>query len=329
MTSLLPAQLSREARNTGIPFDLAAVVRWRVNRSAVERQAAALPVRRRLTGAWRIAWLLRAVTWVDLTTLAGDDTPDAVRQLCARARQPLRLDLLEALDATGLGIRVAAVCVYPRLVPVALEALAGAPIAVATVAAGFPAGQTTLADRVHEVESAVRLGAHEVDVVIARALVLNEEWRVLYEELRALKQAAGPAWLKVILATGELGSLTHVARASEVALQAGADFLKTSTGKEAVNATLPAGLVMARVIREFAARTGQVVGLKPAGGIRTAQQALDWLVLVKEELGERWLHADRFRLGASTLLDDLERHLAHERTGLAASFPSMPHARPA
>jgi deoxyribose-phosphate aldolase len=289
-----------ETRRAPTAFDRAAIERVRVDRSAAERRAATL---------------LRAVTCLDLTTLAGDDTPGTVRRLCAKARQPLRQDLVEALGASALGVRVGAVCVYPALVPVAVEALAGSGVPVASVAAGFPAGQTSLRLKVEEVLGAVRDGAREIDIVISRAHVLTGNWRALYDEVRELKQAAGEARLKVILATGELGTLTNVARASVAALQAGADFIKTSTGKESVNATLPVGLVMVRAIREHFERTGQRAGFKPAGGIRTAKAALDWLILIKEELGDAWLNAERFRIGASGLLTDIERQLSHFVTG--------------
>ncbi|GIW07592.1 MAG: deoxyribose-phosphate aldolase [Dehalococcoidia bacterium] len=306
------------------PFDLAEIERVRVNRSAVERRAASLPGRRTVKNEWQAAWLLRAITCLDLTTLAGDDTPGTVRRLCAKARQPVRHDLLAALGVGGLGIRVAAVCVYPNLVPIAVEALAGSAVSVAAVAAGFPAGQTSLRTKVDEVLDAVAHGAGEIDIVISRAHVLTGKWRALYDEVCELKQAAGDARLKVILAAGELGTLTNVARASVTVLQAGADFLKTSTGKEQVNATLPIGLVMVRAIREHFERTGQRVGFKAAGGIRTAKAALDWLILMKEELGDAWLTAERFRIGASGLLSDIERQLSHSVTGRYSAAHSHP-----
>ena len=302
-------------RNPGIPLDLGWVEAVRVNRSAVERRAATLPARRTVKQQWQAAWLLRAITLLDLTTLAGDDTPGTVRRLCAKARQPVRPDLLAALGVAHLPLRVAAVCVYPSLVPVAREALAGSGIPVAAVAAGFPSGQMPRETRVREIEWAVAQGAEEIDVVIARALVLTGRWRELYEEVRAFREACGPAHLKVILATGELGTLRNVARAALIAMMAGADFVKTSTGKEAVNATLPVGLAMVRAVRAYAERTGYRVGFKPAGGIRSAKSALDWMILVKEELGVEWLRPALFRLGASTLLTDIERQLEHHATG--------------
>jgi deoxyribose-phosphate aldolase len=252
---------------------------------------------------------------MDLTTLSGDDTAGRVRRLCAKARRPVRTDLLEAMGASQLPIRVGAVCVYHRFVATAVEALEGSGIPVAAVSTGFPAGLSPLEQRLDEIRASVAAGAEEIDIVITRSHVLTEDWRALYDEVRAMREACGDAHIKTILATGELGTLRNVARASAVCMMAGADFIKTSTGKEAVNATLPVGLVMARAIRDFRERTGHMVGLKPAGGIRTAKDALDWLVLMKEELGDRWLRPDLFRFGASSLLTDIERQLEHFVTG--------------
>lgn len=310
-----PAAPARPARNPGTPLELDVIRAIRVNRSAVERRAATLPARRTVKREWQAAWLLRAVTCLDLTTLQGDDTPGTVRRLCAKARQPVRRDLLEALGVERLGIRVGAVCVYHAFVPTAVEALAGSGIPVAAVSAGFPAGLNPFPQRLEEIRASVEAGAREIDIVITRAHALTGDWAGLYDEVRAFREACGSAHLKVILATGELGTLTTVARASRVAMMAGADFIKTSTGKEAENATLPVGLVMVRQIREHLEATGDAVGFKPAGGIRRAKAALDWLALMKEELGEEWLRADRFRIGASSLLSDIERQLEHFVTG--------------
>jgi deoxyribose-phosphate aldolase len=303
------------ARNPGTPLDLDWVRDLRVNRSAVERRAETIPRRRTVKRDWQAAWLLRAVSCMDLTTLSGDDTPGRVRRLCAKARRPLSPDLLEALGARDLRLTVAAVCVYPVLVETAVEALAGSGIPVASVAAGFPAGLSPLPQRLGEIRAAVGAGAAEIDIVITRAHVLTGRWDALYHEVRAFREACGPAHLKTILATGELGTLRNVARASAVCLMAGADFIKTSTGKEAVNATLPVGLVMARMIRAYRERTGHAVGLKPAGGIRSARQALDWLLMMRDELGPAWLDRRLFRIGASGLLTDVERQLEHFATG--------------
>jgi deoxyribose-phosphate aldolase len=313
-------------RNPGIPLELDWVEEVRVNRSAVERRAATLPARRTVKKEYQAAWLLRAVTLMDLTTLAGDDTPGRVRRLCAKARRPIRSDLLEAMGVSQLPIRCAAVCVYHSFVETALEALEGSGIPVAAVSTGFPAGLSAFEQRVDEIGSSVAAGAEEIDVVITRAHVLTESWSALYQEVRAMREACGDAHIKTILAVGELGTLRNVARASLVCMMAGADFIKTSTGKESVNATLPAGLVMARAIRSYRERTGHLVGLKAAGGLRAARGALDWLALMKDELGDQWLHPNLFRLGASTLLGDIERQLEHFVTGRYSAAHRHPTA---
>jgi deoxyribose-phosphate aldolase len=302
-------------RNPGMPLDLGWVRGARINRSAVERRAGSLGARRTVKKQWQAAWLLRAITLMDLTTLAGDDTPGRVRRLCAKARQPVREDLLDALDAQQLRIRVAAVCVYHTMVETAVEALAGSGIPVAAVSTGFPAGLSPFAQRLEEIRASVAAGADEIDIVVTRAHVLTGDWGALYDEVRAFREACGDAHIKTILATGELGTLTNVARASLVCMMAGADFIKTSTGKEGVNATLPVGLVMARAIREYEQRAGFRVGFKPAGGIRTARESLDWMGMMKEELGVAWLRPELYRFGASSLLGDIERQLEHHATG--------------
>jgi deoxyribose-phosphate aldolase len=281
----------------------------------VERRTATLRGRRTAKKQWPAAWLLRAVTLMDLTTLSGDDTPGRVRRLCAKARQPVKPELLKALGAERLPIRVAAVCVYHQMVATAVEALRGSGIPVAAVSTGFPAGLSPLPQRIEEIRASVAAGADEIDIVVTRAHVLTGNWPALYDEVRAFREACGDAHIKTILATGELGTLRNVARASLVCMMAGADFIKTSTGKEPVNATLPVGLVMARAIRTYRERTGYRVGFKPAGGIRTAREALDWLVLMKEELGNPWLRPELFRFGASSLLTDIERQLEYYATG--------------
>jgi len=313
-------------RNPGLPLDLSWVREIRINRSAVERRAATLVTRRTVKQDWQVAWLLRAVTLMDLTTLQGDDTPGRVRRLCAKARSPVRQDLLEALGADSLPVHVAAVCVYHAFVETAVAALAGSGIPVAAVSTGFPAGLSPLPLRIREIEASVAAGAEEIDIVITRAHVLTGNWQALYDEVKSFREACGPAHLKAILGTGELGTLKEVARASAVCMMAGADFIKTSTGKEPVNATLPVGLVMARQIRDFRERTGHVVGLKPAGGIRTAKQSLDWLAMIKEELGDRWLRPDLFRFGASSLLADIERQLEFAATGAYSAYHRHPLA---
>ena len=303
------------ARNPGTPLDLDWVEAVRVNRSAVERRCASMPGRRTVKQAWQAAWLLRAITLIDLTTLQGDDTPGNVQRLCAKARHPARADLLDALGLSQLGLTVAAVCVYHEMVRTAVQALQGSGIPVAAVSTGFPAGMTPFALRINEIEYSVEAGAHEIDIVITRRHVLTGDWRALYDEVRAYRQACGNAHLKTILETGELSTLRNVQQASLVCMMAGADFIKTSTGKAPTNATLPVGLTMARAIRDYGERTGHIVGFKPAGGIRTAKQALDWMIMMKEELGDDWLKPDLFRFGASALLADIERQLEHHVTG--------------
>ena len=314
----------RDARNPGTPLDLDAVRAIRVNRSAVERRAATIPTRRTVKKQWQAAWLLRAITCIDLTTLQGDDTPSNVIRLCAKARRPLRPDIVDALGVGHLDIKVGAVCVYHALVPTAVAALEGSGIPVAAVSTGFPAGLSPFAQRLAEVQASVEAGAQEIDIVITRAHVLRGDWQALYAEVRAFRDACGRAHMKAILGTGELATLTNVARASMVAMMAGADFIKTSTGKEPVNAVLPVGVVMTRMIREYEGRTGAAVGFKPAGGIRSAKQSLEWLILMKEELGDRWLRPELFRLGASSLLTDIERQLEHFVTGRYAAAHRHP-----
>jgi deoxyribose-phosphate aldolase len=305
----------RWERNPGTELDLDWVYGTRINRSAVERRAATLVTRRTVKKEWQAAWLLRAVTCLDLTTLSGDDTPGNVLRLCAKARRPVRDDLLEALGVQDLGITVGAVCVYNNLVPVAVQALEGSGIPVAAVSTGFPAGQTSLETKLEEIRTSVENGAAEIDIVISRAHVLTGNWRALYDEVRAFREACGDAHMKSIIATGELATLRNIYQASIVCMMAGSDFIKTSTGKEPTNATLPGSLVMVRAIREYFDRTGHRVGFKPAGGIRTAKQALDWLILMKEELGTEWQMPDLFRIGASSLLTDIERQLEYFVTG--------------
>jgi len=309
------AHAASPARNPGTPLDLGVLTRTRINRSAVERRAATMGTRRTVKKQWQAAWLLRAVSVIDLTTLAGDDTPGNVQRLCAKARQPVRDDLLQALGMADKGLRVGAVCVYHARVPDAVEALRGSSIPVAAVSTGFPAGQTPLDLKLQEIRRSVEAGASEIDIVISRAQVLTGDWRGLYDEVRAFREACGPAHMKSIVAAGELGTLRNLWVASQVCMMAGSDFIKTSTGKEPVNATIPYGLVMVRAIRDYQERTGHKVGFKPAGGIRSAKQALDWLLLMKEELGREWLDASLFRLGASALLTDIERQLEHFVTG--------------
>jgi deoxyribose-phosphate aldolase len=301
--------------NRGIPLDLIWIHEVRVNTSAVERRTQSQVARRTVKKEWQAAWLLRAITCMDLTTLSGDDTDERVRRLCAKARYPIQQEIVEKLGIAELEIKVAAVCVYHAFVETALQALEGSGVRVAAVSTGFPAGLSPLAERVAEIRRSVEAGANEIDVVITRAYVFCGRWQALYDEIAAFKQACGRTHMKVILGTGDLLTLRNVARASYVAMMAGADFIKTSTGKEPTNATLPVSLVMVRAIREYARQTGMAVGFKPAGGIRTAKQSLDWLAMMKEELGQSWLRAELFRFGVSGLLGDIERQLEHHATG--------------
>eukprot|EP01094_Clydonella_sp_ATCC50884_P006668 TRINITY_DN1587_c0_g1_i1.p2 TRINITY_DN1587_c0_g1~~TRINITY_DN1587_c0_g1_i1.p2 ORF type:complete len:323 (+),score=90.38 TRINITY_DN1587_c0_g1_i1:26-970(+) len=301
--------------NPGIPLDLGWVHSARVNKSATERRAAEIGTRRSIKKLHQLAWLLRSLRCIDLTTLAGDDTPSNVKRLCAKARNPVHIDTLRLLGIENENITVGAVCVYPNRVKDAVAALEGSNIPVASVATGFPAGQTPLETRLSEIRLAVAAGAREIDIVIPRTAALLSDWQGLYDEVKAMKEACGSAHLKTILATGELPTYQMVYQCSAVCLMAGADFIKTSTGKEPVNATLPVALVMCRAIRDYYDRTGVKVGFKPAGGIRTAKQAMAFLALMMEELGEEWTHPDLFRFGASSLLGDIERQLYHGTTG--------------
>lgn len=302
-------------RNPGMDFTPGIINEVRVNRSAVERRAATIGKRRSIKKQHQAAWLLRAVSCIDLTTLAGDDTPGKVRRLCEKAKRPIRRDILEGLGVEDVGITTAAVCVYHNFIEIAVEALKGTGIPVAAVSTGFPAGQIPLALKLAQVRESVRAGASEIDIVISRAKVLTGDWQGLYEEVSAYRKTCGKAHIKAILATGELATLRNVAKASWVCMMAGADFIKTSTGKESVNATLPFSIVMVRAIRDYFDLTGYQVGYKPAGGISRAKESIDYLVLMKEELGRRWLSPQLFRFGASSLLGDIERQLEHYLTG--------------
>jgi deoxyribose-phosphate aldolase len=307
------------ARNTGTELKPEWFEDIAVNRSATERRAATLTTRRTVKKEYQAAWLVKAITCIDLTTLAGDDTAGRVQRLCAKAKRPVRIDILEALGLADANITTGAVCVYPTMVGHAVKALRGTNIPVASVATGFPAGLTPLPQRLAEIKYAVGEGAKEIDIVINREQVLTQNWDALYDEIVQMREASGDAHLKAILATGDLNTLRNVYRASMVAMQAGADFIKTSTGKEEVNATLPVSLIMLRALRDFGEYSGQIVGFKPAGGMKTAKDAMNWLILMKEELGLPWLQPDLFRLGASSMLGDIERQLEHYVTGRYAA----------
>lgn len=316
------------ARNPSMPLDLEWVSKVRVNTQAVLKRAQQIQGRNKNKKQWQAAWLLRAVTCIDLTTLAGDDTPGNVHRLCMKATQPVRYDLLKSMDMQDKGVTTAAVCVYPSRVADAVKSLkaANSSLPVASVATGFPAGQTSLKTRLEEVRMAVEDGAMEIDIVINRTLALTGQWEAMYEEVCQFREACGEAHMKSILAIGELGTYTNVYKASLVAMMAGSDFIKTSTGKESVNATYPVAIVMVRAIRDYFLKTGHKVGFKPAGGIRTAKESLVWLTLMKEELGDEWLSPRLFRLGASSLLADIERQIYHHVTGRYAAYHQMPMA---
>ncbi|MEP5763242.1 MAG: deoxyribose-phosphate aldolase [Halieaceae bacterium] len=311
----LRAVQDQHHRNPGTALDLDQVEPILVNLSAVERRVSSLAGRRSVKKNWQAAWLLKAISLIDLTTLAGDDTAGRVKRLCAKARNPVNHDTLEALGVADLKLTTAAVCVYHDMLPTAREALAGSKIELAAVSTGFPAGLSPLESRIGEIGASVAAGATEIDIVISRRHVLQGNWQALYDEVKAMRAACGPAHMKSILATGELGTLRNVAKASMVCMMAGSDFIKTSTGKEPVNATLAVSLVMLRMIREYGEMTGEKIGFKPAGGVSTAKDALLYLILLKEELGRDWLEPHLFRFGASSLLGDIERQLEHAASG--------------
>jgi len=313
-----------EVSNPGIDFDRNLIDGIRVNLSATERRAATLTSRRSLKKDWQAAWLIKAVTCIDLTTLSGQDTPGKVRRLCAKARTPISLNLQRALGIEPLNITTGAVCVYHEMVETAVNALEGTNIPVAAVSTGFPAGLSSLSTRIQEVKNSIAAGAKEIDIVIRRGDVLNGHWRALYDEIKGFKEACGDVHMKTIISTGELSTLNNVGRASMVAMMAGSDFIKTSTGMESTNATIAVSLVMTRMIRHYHELTGHRVGFKPAGGIGSAKDAIQYLVLIKEELGNSWLNPEMFRFGASSLLADIERQLEHHVTGRYSAFNRHP-----
>lgn len=316
--------MSAAARNTGVAYDLDWIEDMRINLSASERRVASLPGRRSVKKDAQAAWLLKAVTCIDLTTLSGDDTASRVRRLCAKAKQPVREDILEKLGFAGRNIHTGAICVYHRFVKTAVEALEGSGIPVAAVSTGFPAGLVPHDLKLKEIEASVKDGAQEIDIVITREHVLTGNWRALYDEMRDFRNACGESHVKAILATGDIKTMRNVAKASMICMMAGADFIKTSTGKEAVNATLLVTLTMLRMIRAYQERTGFKVGYKPAGGVSAAKDVLNYQILMKEELGRKWLEPDLFRIGASSLLADIERQLEHHVTGRYSAFNRHP-----
>jgi deoxyribose-phosphate aldolase len=310
-----PMQNHSELRNEGLPFSTKYFDTININRSAVEKRVATLGGRRAVKKEFQAAWLLKAISMIDLTTLAGDDTRGNVMRLCEKAKNPVREDLVVKLGMENENLTTGAVCVYHNLIPFAKEALKGTSIPIAAVSTGFPAGKISLDEKITEIKKSVAAGATEIDIVISRDLVLESKWQELYDEIKLCRAACGAAHMKTILATGEIPTYTKVAKASWVAMMAGSDFIKTSTGKESVNATLAVSLVMIRCIRDYYELTGVKIGYKPAGGIQKAKQALDYLILIKEELGNDWLTPHLFRFGASSLLADIERQLEHYVTG--------------
>ncbi len=316
LTPKTPEALSNHPeRNPGLDFDLGFIKGQKANRSAIERRCAALGGRRTVKKEHQAAWFIKAISCMDLTTLSGDDTPARVRRLCAKAKQPVSPSLVSEVGIENLHLTTGAVCVYHEMISTAVEALEGTGIPVAAVSTGFPAGLTPHRLKLMEIRDSVVAGAREIDIVISRRHVLTGNWQALYEEMREYREVCGDAHVKAILATGELGTLRNVARASWVCMMAGADFIKTSTGKEGVNATLPFTLVMLRAIRGFYEQTNCRIGYKPAGGISKAKDCLGYLFLIKEELGDEWLSPALFRFGASSLLGDIERQLEHHITG--------------
>ena len=318
--------MARHTRNKGIALNLDWIDSVQMNRSAIERRCSTMTKRRSIKKDWQAAWLLKSLSCIDLTTLSSDDTPERVRRLCAKARQPLRPELIASLGLKGFKPQVAAVCVYHSFVKTAVKALQKSEIPVAAVSTGFPHGLNPLPRRIEEIRDSIDAGAKEIDIVITRAHVFSKNWQALYDEISAFREASGTAHLKTILGTGELGTFRNVAKASLVCMMAGADFIKTSTGKEGVNATLTVSLVMLRMIREYLENTGYSVGFKPAGGIRTARQSLEWLIMMKEELGREWMEPNLFRFGASGLLTDIERQLEHHTTGRYSAAHRHPTA---
>lgn len=318
--AIVPASSHGHARNPGVPYDSSWFDDIRVNLSAAERRIATLPGRRSVKKDAQAGWLLKAISCIDLTTLSGDDTTERVKRLCAKAITPVRQDLLDALGFGDRQLHTGAICVYHRYVATAVEALHGSGIPVAAVSTGFPAGLIPHDLKLKEIEASVRDGASEIDIVITREHVLTGNWKALYAEMQDFRAACGDAHVKAILATGELKTMRNVAKASMICMMAGADFIKTSTGKESTNATPLVTLIMLRMIRDYQQRTGFKVGYKPAGGVSAAKDILNYQILMKEELGREWLEPDLFRIGASSLLADIERQLEHHVTGRYSAF---------
>ena len=290
----------------------------KVNLSAVERRTSSLTKRRTVKKEFQVAWLLRSITLIDLTTLSGDDTYGKIERLCEKAMNPISKDILQNLNLNDSNITVGAVCVYHHLVSHAKKIVKDR-LPVAAVSAGFPAGLSSLKARKLEIIESIKNGADEIDIVINRGFVLQNNWKKLYEEVRDFKNAAKNKHIKAILGVGDLETLRNVAKASMVCMMAGADFIKTSTGKESINANLNNSLVMLRMIRDFYQMTGKKIGFKPAGGISNAKTVIEFLILVMEELGHDWINPKYLRIGASSLLIDIERQLYHFALGRYAN----------
>ena len=298
-------------------LDLSWVNNVRVNLSAVERRSLSLVKRRSVKKDYQAAWLLKAITLIDLTTLSGDDTLGKVDRLCHKALNPIASSIIESLKISG-ELRVGAVCVYHHLVKQAKKNINGR-IPIAAVSTGFPAGLSSFATRKKEIIDSIKAGASEIDIVINRGFVLQNNWVKLYNEVKSFKEAANGVKIKAILGVGDLETMRNIAKASLVCMMAGADFIKTSTGKENINANLNNSLVMLRMIREFYEYSGKKIGFKPAGGISTSKSVIEFLILVMEELGEEWVNPSLLRIGASSLLIDIERQLYHHAFGRYAT----------
>ena len=293
-----------------------------VNLSAVERRTTTLVKRRSVKKEYQASWLLKAITLIDLTTLSGDDTFGKVDRLCKKALNPIANNILSKLEINEDAVKVGAVCVYHHLVSQAKNQLKGQ-LPIAAVSTGFPAGLSSFSTRKKEVVDSIKSGANEIDIVINRGFVIQNNWKKLYEEVKSFKLAANKTKIKAILGVGDLETMRNVAKASLVCMMAGADFIKTSTGKESINANLNNSLVMLRMIREFHEFSGKKIGFKPAGGISTAKSVLEFLILVMEELGEDWLNPNLLRIGASSLLIDIERQLYHHAFGRYATHDKL------
>ena len=290
----------------------------RINLSAIERRTSTLTKRRSVKKEYQAAWLLKAISLIDLTTLSGDDTAGKVERLCEKAKRPISIELHKLLNLKQGDIQVGAVCVYHHLIKEAKKNLPNN-IPVAAVSTGFPAGLSSFKTRKLEITESIKNGADEIDIVINRGFVLQNNWKKLYAEVRDFKKAANKKHIKAILGVGDLETLRNVAKASMVCMMAGADFIKTSTGKESINANLNNSLVMLRMIRHFYQMTGKKIGFKPAGGISTAKTVIEFLILVMEELGHDWINPKYLRIGASSLLIDIERQLYHFALGRYAN----------